>query len=86
MWYHSCLSIQPYSTSIQVFQNDAVIGCVVPDISKECSDFIVKSHGKSTKSTLPVTQHHDPQDMDLILTLIWSFFTVVTEAYIICCQ
>jgi hypothetical protein len=85
VWYHSCLSTQPYSTSTQVFQDDAVIGCVVPDISKEHCDFTVKGQGKSTKSTHPVTQHHDPEDMDLILTVMWPLFMVVTEAHVICC-
>lgn len=86
MWYHSFLSIQPYSTSIQVFQDDAVIGCVVPDISKKCSDFVVKGQGKSTKSTHPVTQRHDSEDKDPILTVIWPLFMVATEAHVICCQ
>jgi hypothetical protein len=74
MWYHSCLSVQPYSTSIPVFQDDTVTGCVVPKISNECSDFTVKDQGKCTKSTHPVTQHHDPEDTDLILTVMWPLF------------
>jgi len=34
----------------------------------------VKGQGNSTKSTHPVTQHHDPEDMDLILTVMWLHF------------